>query len=82
MKKGTLFLFGVLVVLIGVFEATSDNSISYLLGKKHRNIASFNQPMEEKVSLDQQLNGLLKLNPGKHVKVYQENFKLEKKASL
>jgi len=88
MKKGTLFLFGVLLVLIGAFEATSDNSISYLfrsdrgIDVRHRNIASFNQPKEEKVSLNQQLNGLMKLNPSQHVKVYHENFKLEKKASL
>jgi hypothetical protein len=84
MQKGTLFLFGILVVLVGIFEASSTTStISDLLDKKHRNIASFGQMMEKKeVTLNDQLNDLMKLNPAKHVKVYQENFKVEKKASL
>lgn len=83
MQKGTLFLFGILVVLVGVFEASSTNTISDLLDKKHRNIASFGQLIEKKeVTINDQLNGLMKLNPAKHVKVYHENFKVEKKASL
>ncbi len=81
MEKSTLFLFGILVVLVGLFEATSQNSLTDILKKKHRNIASF-KTIQKTLTINDQLNGLMKLAPAKHVKVYHETFNIDKKASL
>lgn len=72
MRKGTLFLFGALLVLAGLLKSQTPSKSTHNLLKSKRKIAS--TKLEAKELIKSHLNVLVAVNPAQHVKVYQEVF--------